>query len=350
MRLAVIGCGKIAQLKYLPWLGQSKFVDEIVLIDHSPTLQQAGLALVGSKGAAGSSVGELSDRCDIAFVLNHDHYPVVRHVMQQGVAVVSEKPLAWRSSQVAELGQLAESEKVHLGSLYFRRYDPLTTLLRTMIARHGPPRTMEVLQRAGSGLRQGSEDAKPTADERGAIKGELMSAWSVRLDAWRSIGEDGSPVRVLLELLIHDFDLLGLATGQQFMARRATAIATAAKGDLNVVLEGSGGTLCSIVCIPRFAAPWDWMHQWLVNWDDAGLLLEFGNPFASTNLGRAMVRTSGQAWQEVRPDSIDPFVVMIDHVLGGDRRPSADDTVADTIKTLQLIEELELILLKEARN
>lgn len=350
MRLAVIGCGKIAQLKYLPWLGKSGVVDEIVLIDHSPTLQQAGLALVGKKGVTARSVAELSHQCEIAFVLNHDHYPVVRHAMLHGVAVASEKPLAWRSSQAAELGQLAESEKVHLHSLYFRRHDPLTSLLREMIARHGPPRTIDVFHRAGSGLRQAGEDAKPTADERSAIKGELTSAWSMRLDAWRSIGQDGSAVRILLELLVHDFDLLGWATGQHLVARRATAVATAVKGDLQVVLEGSDGTLCSIVCTPRFAAPWDWMDQWLVTWNDAGLLLEFGNPFAATNLGRAMVTTNGQAWQEVLPDSIDPFGIMINHVLGGRRRPGADSTIDATIKTLQLIEELELVLFKEAKN
>ncbi|MBC7768896.1 MAG: Gfo/Idh/MocA family oxidoreductase [Phycisphaerales bacterium] len=340
--VAVVGCGKIAQLKYLPALSAAG-IETILLTDHSPSLAAAAASALGPSAHVVSDLSQLIERQpQLVFVLNHDHFETARRLLDSQCAVICEKPLCWRAREAEELVSIARRREAPLRAAYFRRYDPLVQTALDAVDSRGPPQTIVIRQHAGLAAKAiAFADLKPPAEDRQGIKAALESAWERRLSALPP-KPARQAVRLLLELLIHDLDLLGWIARRAFRVRDAWIEHDASTMSVRVELESDEGWRCSVTCAPQFSGPHAWRHEWDLGWDEEKLSIQFGNPFAFTNEGTVEWRRADESVERLHAPLADPFALMISDALShtiGERRPH--QSALDAVQTLSLIEAIE---------
>ena len=95
IRLALIGCGAVARIHHLPAIARMKDVELAVLVD--PSLERA-LELGGQYGAGrvAADYRELIGEADAAIVAtpNFLHAPIALYLLEHGIHVLVEKPMA----------------------------------------------------------------------------------------------------------------------------------------------------------------------------------------------------------------------------------------------------------------
>jgi virulence factor len=126
MRIAVVGLGSIAQRAYLPILTAFEDVELVLCSRNSERLSQ--LAARYRIREATASIADLSSmRIDAAFVhtATEVHEDSVTFLLQQGIAVYVDKPLAYTLEASRRLVDLAESTRRLLMVGFNRRYAPM---------------------------------------------------------------------------------------------------------------------------------------------------------------------------------------------------------------------------------
>lgn len=135
-RIAVIGCGAIADSFHIPAL---KHIDqgalEITLVDPDP----ARRAVLGKKHGItdhASTHEQVADRIDAAVIASphHTHVPIARDLVEAGVAVLSEKPLGTTVAEVEGLRDLAERKGVTVAVNQTRRFIPACRRIREILS------------------------------------------------------------------------------------------------------------------------------------------------------------------------------------------------------------------------
>lgn len=134
-RIALIGCGAIAENFHLPALARHPaLLPNLVLCDPSRD-RAAALGEHFGVGQIESSYADVLDRVDgvIVAVPHHLHEPITLECLQAGVHVLCEKPLAETATGVQRLVEAAEAAGVALMVNQTRRLFPSHRRVKQML-------------------------------------------------------------------------------------------------------------------------------------------------------------------------------------------------------------------------
>jgi predicted dehydrogenase len=344
MRVGVIGCGKIAQLKYLPYLAETPGVVIAGVTDESLHLASAAAVRFGAMSASTRIEDVLAQAPDAILVLNHDHAPVLRSLAGFEGAILAEKPLCWSADVAEELIRARPEGAPPLFPAFMRRYDPLVARLKQEIDERLAPRCIVINHFGGGSMPVcGLVDRKPPNDDRLAIKDRLLTSWGHRFDGVRPIVAQA--VRLLLELLVHDLDLLIWLFNREIEIDDIIARSGGGEGALILRLSArtGGGSQIEIVCSPRFNAASPWRQSLEIVWENAAAGLRFGNPFRPVNEGTLTLDLGDRGDSVcIKPPPEDPFRLMLDAFLDSASRGSTEDgALKDALQGLRLIDRCE---------
>lgn len=131
LRIGVVGLGGIAQKAWLPVLGAA--TDWTLAAAWSPTREKAQRVCDTWRIPYVGSLGELAAQCDAVFVHTStaSHYAVVSELLNAGVHVCVDKPLAENLSDAEKLIELAARKKLTLMVGFNRRFAPLYRQLKS---------------------------------------------------------------------------------------------------------------------------------------------------------------------------------------------------------------------------
>lgn len=146
LKIAVIGCGNIAQAFHLPILKYQNQVKVLWLVDtNSSNLKKAALWHPSSNQTTSLKDIEGVDAVLIATPPGF-HYEHVKFALNRGLHVFVEKPLAINYKQAQELVRLAREKGLNLCVNLNRRFLPHIKILRNLIANKpfGPVKDIKV--------------------------------------------------------------------------------------------------------------------------------------------------------------------------------------------------------------
>lgn len=133
LRIGVVGLGGIAQKAWLPVLGA---VDGWTLqAAWSPGKEKALRICEGWRIPYADSLEQLAAQCDAVFVHTStaSHFEVVSRLLNAGVHVCVDKPLADKLNEAESLVELAARRKLTLMVGFNRRFAPLYRELKTQM-------------------------------------------------------------------------------------------------------------------------------------------------------------------------------------------------------------------------
>ena len=136
LRTALIGCGKVAIDFHLPILTGHEGIQLVAMVDRdakrcAELAQAYGVPLVMEDAA--DLRPEDIDAAIIATPPFH-HAPCALQLMQRGIHVFVEKPMATSYADAVAMVRTAEEHEVALGVGFFRRLQPSMRLLKSMVA------------------------------------------------------------------------------------------------------------------------------------------------------------------------------------------------------------------------
>lgn len=134
-RIALIGCGAIAEQMHLPVLAGHEGLRLAALVDRDEKRARKLADGYGVK-AVSRDVAELADGSfDAAIIATppFHHAPGSIELMRRGIHVLVEKPMALNAAEAEEMCRVADEEGVTLAVGYFRRLYPSLRLLKGMI-------------------------------------------------------------------------------------------------------------------------------------------------------------------------------------------------------------------------
>jgi len=148
-RLAIVGCGAIAEQYYLPALARRPDVlADVILVDRD----------AGRAGQMAEKFGVSRTATDYRHVIphvdgailavpTHLHHPIAMHLLAEGIHVFSEKPLAENAVKAREMVELAEERDLVLAANYQRRlFPPLVKVKELLLdGTLGEPRSIRYL-------------------------------------------------------------------------------------------------------------------------------------------------------------------------------------------------------------
>lgn len=136
LRVAIVGCGAIAERYHLPALARLPGVlEQAVLVDPSPERVSEMATMFGVRQSA-SDYHEILGEVDAAIlaVPHHLHFPLAMEFLQQNVHVLCEKPLAASAAEGREMVERARQQGVVLCVNQTRRLFPAYAEVRRMLA------------------------------------------------------------------------------------------------------------------------------------------------------------------------------------------------------------------------
>ncbi|WP_042716496.1 Gfo/Idh/MocA family protein [Klebsiella cf. planticola B43] len=125
LRIGVVGLGGIAQKAWLPVLGAA--TEWTLAAAWSPTREKALRVCETWRIPYADSLASLAAQCDAVFVHTStaSHYAVVSELLNLGVHVCVDKPLAENLKDAERLVELAARKKLTLMVGFNRRFSPL---------------------------------------------------------------------------------------------------------------------------------------------------------------------------------------------------------------------------------
>lgn len=124
MKIAIIGAGGIAEKAYFPLLVKWPGLEIVSLFSRT----QATLKKAGSKWGIQAGTTDLktvlTSKPQAAFVItsNDSHYDICKLLLENGIDVYVEKPLASSSAQAYDLARIAAEHKRIMAVAFNRRY------------------------------------------------------------------------------------------------------------------------------------------------------------------------------------------------------------------------------------
>jgi predicted dehydrogenase/nucleoside-diphosphate-sugar epimerase len=136
VRVALIGCGKVAKDWHLPILAGHEGIHLVAMVDRdakrcAELAQGYGVSRVLEDAA--DLQAEDIDAAIVATPAFH-HAPCAIQLMQRGIHVFVEKPMATRYADALAMVRTAEERGVALSVGFFRRLVPSMRLLKSMVA------------------------------------------------------------------------------------------------------------------------------------------------------------------------------------------------------------------------
>lgn len=134
LRIGVVGLGGIAQKAWLPVLGAA--TEWTLAAAWSPTRDKALRVCETWRIPCADSLASLAAQCDAVFVHTStaSHYAVVSELLNLGVHVCVDKPLAENLKDAERLVDLAARKKLTLMVGFNRRFSPLYRELKQQMA------------------------------------------------------------------------------------------------------------------------------------------------------------------------------------------------------------------------
>ena len=133
LRIGVVGLGGIAQKAWLPVLGAAD--GWTLQAAWSPGKEKALRICEGWRIPYADSLEQLAAQCDAVFVHTStaSHFEVVSRLLNAGVHVCVDKPLADKLNEAESLVELAARRKLTLMVGFNRRFAPLYRELKTQM-------------------------------------------------------------------------------------------------------------------------------------------------------------------------------------------------------------------------
>jgi predicted dehydrogenase/nucleoside-diphosphate-sugar epimerase len=135
VRVALVGCGKAATDLHLPILAGHEGIELVAMVDRDAQ-RCAELAEGYGVPRVVEDAGQLrSEGIDAAIIATppFHHAPCAIQLMQRGIHVLVEKPMATRSVDALAMVRTAEEHGVVLSVGFFRRLWPSVRLLKAMV-------------------------------------------------------------------------------------------------------------------------------------------------------------------------------------------------------------------------
>jgi len=205
-RLAVVGCGAIAEQFYLPALAQLKGA-AITLVDSNPARANVLAKQLGEASII-DRYQDLLGNVDGAIVAtpHSSHYSITSDFLSHGCHVLCEKPLTLYREQAESLVSIAKEHGVTLSVNNTRRLFPASSKMRELIQSGFIGRVERVKFHEGgpfawptaSGFYFTAKDARGVLLDRGAHVLDLLCWWLGGTPVLRSVHTDsmGGPESV----------------------------------------------------------------------------------------------------------------------------------------------------------
>ena len=135
LRVAVVGCGAIAEKYHLPALAQhAGLLKQIVLVDRDLSRARA-LAATLSRTRVAESYEHVMDDIDAAIIATPPslHHPIAMPLLARGIHVLCEKPLAESAADAKAMIALAERSGAHLCVNHTRRAFPALRRVKELL-------------------------------------------------------------------------------------------------------------------------------------------------------------------------------------------------------------------------
>lgn len=125
LRIAVVGCGAVAERVHLPALARSRYAEAAVLVDTSAQ-RTAALASAFGVGRTATDFREIIGRVDAAIIgVPHQlHAPIAAELLAARIPVLVEKPMALTSADCDVMIEAAERTQTVLAVGLLRRCAP----------------------------------------------------------------------------------------------------------------------------------------------------------------------------------------------------------------------------------
>ncbi len=153
VRVALVGCGAVAEYYHLPALLASPDVEVVAFVDPSIERAQA-LAARANTAPTFTSHSELPEKIDLAIVAvpNALHERVAIELLSAGVNVLVEKPMARTTAECDRMIAAAEAAHAMLAVGHDFRFFPIARFARDWFAAAplGPIRRVDIRQSAGN--------------------------------------------------------------------------------------------------------------------------------------------------------------------------------------------------------
>lgn len=225
VRLAVIGLGGISQSVHLPLIRRNADRIELTAVVDLSAARARGIAAAhGADVAAFDSIEALLvavEAGDIAvdgavLATTGSHAPDVARLVDAGIKVLAEKPLAFTLSEVDELRRLAERRGIRIEDWvrvgYMKEHDPATAAAADALeGKHVRAVHVEVLHPADGAQLAFANLLPPPDDLPAAVLDRLISDTSRTVAA--AIGSAPEPLpklytNVVLGSIVHDIGVL----------------------------------------------------------------------------------------------------------------------------------------------
>jgi len=277
IRIAVVGCGSIAQVMHIPYLAELPQFELAALCDLSPSV----LERLGKKyGVRRLTVDytEVLDEVDAVAVLTHEHAAVAIAAAELGRHVFVEKPLSFSPKACDQILGATRENGVKLMVGYMRRFDPGFLWALDRVAELEPIRFVRLHDFGGTFAVHPQiytlyRDEQATADGGGWIDddvkqsmlGALGSGHEHLLDVYHEMLMSGS----------HDLAVLRGILGPPEAVLHSERLGSA--GMLSMLAYGNG---CRCLYEGALMTEYPWWDQTVSLYGDAGVVsIDFSSPF-----------------------------------------------------------------------
>lgn len=221
LRVAVAGCGEVAQIMHIPYLSElNTHFDLVAVTDVSPSVaRRVAERYRVPKWYTDYKEMLAAEKPDAVVVLtsNEYHAPISIDAMKSGAHVLVEKPMCISPQEGEEMVRVAEAEGKVLMVAYMKRYDPNyqlgQALLQRLMKEKGKPdyiRVHDFCHNNGKVIADVYDIIRPENDIPAAAAEERNALLEMRLK--EALGDVSQEVRsaylLLLGLASHDMTVL----------------------------------------------------------------------------------------------------------------------------------------------
>jgi predicted dehydrogenase len=153
-RIAVIGCGAIAESYYLPALARhAGILEALILVDQNIDRAQRMAAAFNVKQLV-ADYREVLEKVDGVIIALPTllHHPISREFLSRGVPALCEKPLAESLDKAMEMVELAHKMAVPLATNYQQRLWPQFVKVKELVADRSLGEPVHIKYQVGDGF------------------------------------------------------------------------------------------------------------------------------------------------------------------------------------------------------
>jgi predicted dehydrogenase len=275
IRMAVIGCGEIAQIMHLPYLAELPAFEVAAICDISPTL----LEQVGARyhvANRSTDFTQILDDVSAVAILTNAHADIAVEAARQGKHIFVEKPLSFSLEDCDRILTAVEEAGVTLMVGYMRRFDPGYEHALSLLSRIGRIRYVRVHDFGGSFNVHPSLYTLYRAGDAGAVEAGRRA---LRESMLRALGSNNEQlVDVYYETLMSGIHNLAMLRGMLGQPERVLTSEQLGENGLLSILDYGDGLLCSFEQL--LMEGHTWWDQTVAVFGDCGVVtLELPNPY-----------------------------------------------------------------------